>query len=259
MSPRKAATPLTDPVVDENFCPVSFRTIVAGDGSDLVSLGAGRSLATATSGDDRYCPLRPALRFSAASSPCVDPSFSTEIGRGSAPLDGLVGNANTAARQLYVEHGGRSETAIGLRALQGLPRVDLATERSGVEGWSDAMHFSGVRFLDFVTKFGLATRSGRAPDLQGDPKDLYRYVYLVTPGKRFQVGLDISCALHRQTLLCDMSNGEPLTPEQGGPLRLHLTVQHGYRSLQRVVVIRFSDRRPPNEWAEAGYDWYAGL
>ena len=149
--------------------------------------------------------------------------------------------------------------AISLLALQGLPRVDLATERSGVEGWSDAMHFSGVRFLDLVTKFGLATRSGRAPDLQGDPKDLYRYVYLGTRGERCHVGLDICSALHRQTLLCDTSNGEPLTPEQGGPLRLHLTVQHGYRSLQRVVVIRFSDRRPPNEWAEAGYDWYAGL
>src|SRR5271167_599983 len=152
MSPRKVATPVTDPVVDETFCPVSFRTIVAGDGSDLVSLGAGHSLETATSENDRYCRLRPALRFSAASSPCVDPSFSTEIARGSAPLDGLVGNANAAARQLYVQHAGRSEMAISLLALQGLPRVNLATERSGVEGWSDAMYFSGVRFLDFVTK-----------------------------------------------------------------------------------------------------------
>jgi hypothetical protein len=45
------------------------------------------------------------------------------------------------------------------------------------------MHFSSVRFLDFVANFGLATRSGRAPDLQGDPKDLYRYVY---PGTRVE-------------------------------------------------------------------------
>jgi DMSO/TMAO reductase YedYZ molybdopterin-dependent catalytic subunit len=54
-------------------------------------------------------------------------------------------------------------------------------------------------------------------------------------------------------------NGQPLTRSHGAPLRLYLTVKYGYKSLKRVGVIRFQDERPPDYWAERGYDWYAGL
>jgi DMSO/TMAO reductase YedYZ molybdopterin-dependent catalytic subunit len=143
--------------------------------------------------------------------------------------------------------------------VQGLPRVDLVTELKCVEGWSEVMHFGGVRFVDFVTKFGLATHSGRAPDPASASPDLYRYVYLATPDESYYVGLDMDSALHSQTLLCDTMNGQPLPREHGAPLRLYLAVKYGYKSLKRVGLIRFSDRRPPDYWADRGYDWYAGL
>jgi DMSO/TMAO reductase YedYZ molybdopterin-dependent catalytic subunit len=119
------------------------------------------------------------------------------------------------------------------------------------------MHFGGVRFLDFVRQFGLATRSGRAPD--SSPRDLYRYVYLATPDEDYYVGLDLASALHPQTLLCDTMNWQPLTREHGAPLRLYLAVKYGYKSLKRLGLIRFQDERPPDYWAARGYDWYAGL
>ena len=121
------------------------------------------------------------------------------------------------------------------------------------------MHFGGVRLVDFVTQLGLATRSGRAPDPEGNPRDLFRYVYLATPNEEYYVGLDMASALHPQTLLCDTMNGQPLTREHGAPLRLYLAVKYGYKSLKRIGVIRFQDEPPPDYWADRGYDWYAGL
>src|SRR6266849_6547727 len=138
---------------------------------------------------------------------------------------------------------------IGTKEIRSLPRTDLVTELKCVEGWSQVMHFGGVRFLDFVTRLGLATRSGRTPDPAGNLHDLYRFVYLATPDEDYYVGLDVASALHPQTLLCDTMNWRPLIRQHGAPLRLYLTVKYGYKSLKRVGLIRFQDERPPDYWA----------
>jgi DMSO/TMAO reductase YedYZ molybdopterin-dependent catalytic subunit len=49
-----------------------------------------------------------------------------------------------------------------------------------------------------------------------------------------------------------------LTPDHGAPLRLVIPVKYGFKSLKRIGTIRFTDTRPPDYWAERGYDWYAG-
>jgi DMSO/TMAO reductase YedYZ molybdopterin-dependent catalytic subunit len=54
-------------------------------------------------------------------------------------------------------------------------------------------------------------------------------------------------------------NGVPLGRTHGAPLRLYLTVKYGFKSLKRVGLIRFTDTRPADYWADRGYDWYAGL
>ena len=121
------------------------------------------------------------------------------------------------------------------------------------------MHFTGVRFLDFMTALSLGTRSGRPADPAGNPQDLYPYVYLATPDEGYYVGLDMASVLHPQTLLCDAMNGEKLSPDHGAPLRLYLAVKYAFKSLKRIGLIRFQDERPRDFWVERGYDWYAGL
>ena len=181
-------------------------------------------------------------------------------GRGADERSGWPGGESRPSLALRIQHEGRpGEKTLDLAAVQAGPRIDLVTEFKCVEGWGEVMHFGGVRFLDFVTKLGLATRSGQAPDPQSNPRDLYRYVYLATPNEEYYVGLDMASALHPQTLLCDTMNGQPLTGEHGAPLRLYLAVKYGYKSLKRIGLIRFQDEPPPDYWAERGYDWYAGL
>jgi DMSO/TMAO reductase YedYZ molybdopterin-dependent catalytic subunit len=245
------------------------RSFVTGAAAALAGLGAWRWLATATAEDGVPWPLRRVLRFNQGLAEALGaphqlaPTFPADSVQGPPRTNGLIGLAaevESARWQLKVEHEGRGAApTIRLRDIQGLPRFDLVTELKCVEGWSEVMHFGGVRLVDFVTRFGLPTRSGRAPDPMGNPHDLFRYVYLATPDEAYYVGLDMASALHPQTLLCDTMNGEPLTREHGAPLRLYLAVKYGFKSLKRVGLIRFQDQRPSDYWAERGYDWYAGL
>ena len=65
--------------------------------------------------------------------------------------------------------------------------------------------------------------------------------------------------MHPQTLLAFEMNGENLRLKNGAPLRLVIPVKYGIKNIKRIGKIFFSDQRPPDYWAEQGYDWYAGL
>jgi len=54
-------------------------------------------------------------------------------------------------------------------------------------------------------------------------------------------------------------NGKPLPLENGAPLRLIIPVKYGIKNLKRIGTITFSNNRPPDYWAEQGYDYYSGL
>ena len=244
------------------------RSFAVGALATMAGLGGWRWLKTAALEDGAPWPLRRMLRFNQAlagsmfSSHRLAPTFPAERVQGEARTNGLIGLSGVVPPtwQLRVQHAGRgADQLIDRRAFEGLERVDLVTELKCVEGWSQIVHFGGVRFLDFATKHGLGTRSGRAPSPAGNPSDLYRFVYLATPDESYYVGLDMASALHPQTLLCGAMNWQPLTRQHGAPLRLYLAVKYGYKSLKRLSLIRFQDERPPDFWADRGYDWYAGL
>ncbi len=260
MPDPRPPVPLT---AEQEMRRLTRRSFITGGVAALAGLGAWRWLTTATADDGVPWPLRRALRFNEGLAEALGaphqlaPTFPRDIVQGPPRTNGMVGlsgEVDGAGWQLDVQHaeGGRAQK-IPLREIDNLPALDLVTELKCVEGWSEVMHFGGVTFRDFVTHFGLATRSGRAPDPEGSPQDLYRYVYLATPNEDYYVGVDIASALHPQTLLCDTMNGQPLRRAHGAPLK------YGYKSLKRVGLIRFQDERPFDYWASRGYDWYAGL
>jgi DMSO/TMAO reductase YedYZ molybdopterin-dependent catalytic subunit len=79
-----------------------------------------------------------------------------------------------------------------------------------------------------------------------------------TPDRGYYVGLDMQSAAHPQTLLAYELNGQPLTWQHGAPLRLAIPVKYGIKNIKRLGVIRYTNVRPADYWAERGYDWYAG-
>lgn len=154
--------------------------------------------------------------------------------------------------------GPGGQGAFSLAEIKALPRVAMTTELKCIEGWSEVVTWAGARLVDFARLAGLGTRSGRPPDPSDDPADLLHYVAMATPDASYYVGLDAPSAFHPQTLLCYEMNGQPLEPLHGAPLRLAIPVKYGIKSIKQVGTIRFTDARPPDYWAELGYDWYAG-
>lgn len=136
-----------------------------------------------------------------------------------------------------------------MEELRRLPRVDLVTEFKCIEGWSQITQWSGVRLRDFIDAFPPAPVNGRMP----------RYVYMETPDGDYYCGYDMAAARHPQSTLVMEMSGQPLAPEHGAPLRLHMPIKYGYKQIKRIGLIAYTDVKPDDFWEKLGYDWYAGL
>ncbi len=145
--------------------------------------------------------------------------------------------------------GAQPGVLLTLADLRTLPHVEQTFQFKCIEGWSQIVQCGGVRLADLVARYQPRRNAqGRLP----------RYVGLETPKADYYVGLYMEDALHPQTLLCYEINGQPLSMEHGAPLRLVIPVKYGIKHLKQIGRITFTDRRPPDYWAEQGYDWYAG-
>ncbi len=131
--------------------------------------------------------------------------------------------------------------------IKALPKTEIVFDFKCIEGWSQITYWGGVKFSDFAAKYNLNAQTQM------------KYVGLVTPDKRYYVGLDMPSILHPQTILCYEMNGKPLPMNQGYPLRLMTTVKYGIKDIKRIGTIFFSNERPPDYWYERGYDYYSGL
>jgi hypothetical protein len=160
---------------------------------------------------------------------------------------GLGNDFDTAAWKLYVIKKNGDTLALTLDDIKKLPKVDITFNFKCIEGWNQITHWGGVRFSDFLKAYGL-----------GDESQM-KYVGLVTPDEAYYVGIDMPSILHPQTILCYELNNQPLPMKEGYPLRLIIPVKYGIKHLKRIGTLYFSNNRPPDYWAERGYDYYAGL
>ncbi|WP_345955872.1 molybdopterin-dependent oxidoreductase [Mucilaginibacter sp. PAMB04168] len=149
--------------------------------------------------------------------------------------------------QLHIIKSPSESLRISIDDLKKLPKTEFAFEFKCVEGWSQISHWGGVKFSDFMKHYRLAEQAKLA------------YVGMHTPDKKYYVGIDMPSALHPQTLLCYEVSGQPLSAEHGAPLRLIIPTKYGIKNLKRIGTLFFSNERPPDYWAERGYDYFSGL
>lgn len=142
---------------------------------------------------------------------------------------------------------------LSLNDIKSLPRVEVITQLRCIEGWSEIVHWTGARISDLVARYPLLL--GAAHIGNGEAQ----HVAATTPDGEYYVGVALKSALHPQTLLCYAMNGEDLEPEHGAPVRLVLPVKYGIKSLKCVGNLRFTTDRPPDYWAQRGYDYHAGF
>ena len=133
--------------------------------------------------------------------------------------------------------------------LEQFPRHELVTQFKCIEGWSQIVHWAGVRMADFLDAYPPATVDGKPPP----------FVYMETPDGDYYTGYDMDVCRHPQTLLVTEMMGAPLTQFHGAPLRLHMPTKYGYKQIKRIGLISYTNVKPDDYWTELGYDWYAGL
>lgn len=165
-------------------------------------------------------------------------------------VNGLVGmekTVDTSIWRLQVIRAAGDTLKLSLADIETLPKVHVIFDFKCIEGWNQVTHWAGVPLKTFMEYYHL------------NAQEKMNYVGLQTIDKKYYVGIDMPSALQSQTILCYEMNNKPLPMNQGYPLRLIIPVKYGIKHLKQIGTMYFSNEKPPDYWAERGYDYYAGL
>ncbi len=109
-----------------------------------------------------------------------------------------------------------------------------------VEGWSvDRLHWGGVAPRTILDLAGLKPGAS--------------HVNFHALGGTYADSLPLSLVDDPQTVLADTLDGQPLPDDHGGPLRLVVPRQLGYKNVKWVVRLEVTDHSVEGYWEHYGY------
>ena len=142
-------------------------------------------------------------------------------------------------------------TAFSLADLKGLPIRNQITEVVCEEGWSYVAEWIGTPLAQVLDAVGMM------------PQARYLVYFSIEPD--WWESIDMADALHPQTFLTMGMNDGDLPVGFGGPLRLRVPRQLGYKSVKFITHITATDslkrfgKGLGSASPEGGYAWYAGI
>jgi len=141
--------------------------------------------------------------------------------------------------------------SFSISELKSYPSRSHITEVVCEEGWSYIAEWIGVPLSHVLNLVGVHPQA--------------RYVVYVSAEPDAWDSIDMADALHPQTFLCYGMNGSDLPVPHGGPLRMRLPRQIGYKNLKFINRLTVTDdmkkfgKGRGSAAAEAGYAWYVGI
>jgi DMSO/TMAO reductase YedYZ molybdopterin-dependent catalytic subunit len=141
--------------------------------------------------------------------------------------------------------------SFSLDQLKSYPSRSQITQLQCEEGWSYIAEWIGVPLSHVLDVVGV------------QPQARYVVYFSIDPG--WWESIDMADALHPQTLLTYGMNGDELPVGNGGPLRLRLPRQLGYKSVKFITHLTVADslkgfgKGLGSASPEGGYAWYAGI
>jgi len=141
--------------------------------------------------------------------------------------------------------------SFSLAQLKSYPSRSQITELSCEEGWTYIAEWIGVPLSHVLDLVGAHPQA--------------RYVVYFSIEPDWWESIDMADALHPQTFLTYGMNGDDLPVGNGGPLRLRLPRQLGYKSVKFITHLTVTDslkvfgKGLGSASPEAGYAWYAGI
>jgi DMSO/TMAO reductase YedYZ molybdopterin-dependent catalytic subunit len=153
--------------------------------------------------------------------------------------------------RLSVEGMVAQPATLSLSDLKTLPVRSQITEVVCEEGWSYVAEWIGTPLHEVLKTLGVL------------PQARYLVYFSIEPD--WWDSIDMDDALHPQTLLVWAMNNGDLPASFGGPLRMRLPRQLGYKSVKFLTGVRVTDSvkgfvpaLDPNS-PNYGYSWYAGI
>jgi DMSO/TMAO reductase YedYZ molybdopterin-dependent catalytic subunit len=125
------------------------------------------------------------------------------------------------------------------------------TEVACEEGWSYIAEWIGTPLIEVLNAVGILPQA--------------RYIAYFSIQDDWWDSLDMADALHPQTLLTWGMNDGDLPPSFGGPLRMRVPRQLGYKSVKYITRLTVTDslkhfgKGLGSAAPEGGYAWYAGI
>jgi len=141
--------------------------------------------------------------------------------------------------------------AFSLADLKSYPQRGQITHLACEEGWSYIAEWIGVPLSHVLEVAGILPQA--------------KYVVYFSMERGWWDSLDMADALHPQTFLAYGLNGGPLPVGQGGPLRMRVPRQLGYKSVKYITRLTVTDdlkkfgKGLGSAAPEDGYAWYAGI
>jgi DMSO/TMAO reductase YedYZ molybdopterin-dependent catalytic subunit len=141
--------------------------------------------------------------------------------------------------------------SLSLSDLKSLPFRSQITEVACEEGWSYIAEWIGTPLIEVMNAVGLLPQA--------------RYIVYFSIEKGWWDSIDLADALHPQTLLTWGMNDGDLPVPFGGPLRMRVPRQLGYKSVKYVTRLTAADtlkhfgKGMGSASPEGGYAWYAGI
>lgn len=141
--------------------------------------------------------------------------------------------------------------AFSLAQLRSYPSRSQITQLACEEGWSYVAEWTGVPLSLVLEAAGIQPQA--------------RFVVYFSIDPNWWDSIDMGDALHPQTYLAHGMNGGELPVGNGGPLRMRVPRQLGYKSVKfinRIVVtndLRKFGKGLGSASPEGGYAWYAGI
>jgi len=141
--------------------------------------------------------------------------------------------------------------SFSLSDLRSLPIRNQITEVVCEEGWSYVAEWIGTPLTHVLNEAGV------------HPQARYVVYYSIEPD--WWESVDMADALHPQTFLTMGMNDGDLPVRFGGPLRLRVPRQLGYKSVKFITRMTVTDNLKSfgkglgSASPEAGYSWYGGI
>jgi DMSO/TMAO reductase YedYZ molybdopterin-dependent catalytic subunit len=141
--------------------------------------------------------------------------------------------------------------SFSLDQLKSYPSRTQVTMLQCEEGWSYIAEWAGVPLSHLLDLVGVLPQA--------------KYVVYVSMEPNTWDSIDMADALHPQTFLTYGMNGDELPVGHGGPLRMRLPRQLGYKNVKFITHLTVTDdlkkfgKGLGSVAPEFGYAWYAGI